>query len=185
MRAFLYTWGGGRTTAEGEHIPFRADPLKLLYEDHLSLVLPLTLEHEIDERSPLYGHTYDSLTVSALACLCLHYACTMEVSGWYQENLADVPDAQPSADCYADEFTLSRTHLQGSSLSHGYVERVIVTHHCFKEVCRSLGLRRSLAHVILKEFSLQCLQRWSRVCGWCSSRTGQTGTHVVWLPVLC
>ncbi|BDA50813.1 probable inward rectifier potassium channel 2 [Coccomyxa sp. Obi] len=62
VRAFLYTWGGGRTTAEGEHIPFRADPLKLLYEDHLSLVLPLTLEHEIDERSPLYGHTYDSLT---------------------------------------------------------------------------------------------------------------------------
>ena len=63
VRAFLYTWGGGRTTAEGEHIPFRADPLRLLYEDHLSLVLPLTLEHEIDERSPLYGHTYDSLTV--------------------------------------------------------------------------------------------------------------------------
>ncbi|EIE26204.1 E set domain-containing protein [Coccomyxa subellipsoidea C-169] len=62
VRAFLYTWGGGRTTAEGEHIPFRADPLRLLYEDHLSLVLPLTLEHEIDERSPLYGHTYDSLT---------------------------------------------------------------------------------------------------------------------------
>lgn len=63
VRAFLYTWGGGRTTAEGEHVPFRADPLRLLYEDHLSLVLPLTLEHEIDERSPLYGHTYDSLTV--------------------------------------------------------------------------------------------------------------------------
>ncbi len=71
VRAFLYTWGGGRTTAEGEHIPFRADPLKLLYEDHLSLMLPLTLEHEIDERSALYGHTYDSLTVSTL-CLSLN-----------------------------------------------------------------------------------------------------------------
>ncbi len=65
LRAFLYTWGGGRTTAEGEHIPFRIDNLALLQSDHLSLLLPLTLEHEIDERSPLYGHTYDSLTVGA------------------------------------------------------------------------------------------------------------------------
>ena len=63
MRAFLYTWGGGRITAEGEHIPFRMDPIELQHADHISLVLPLTLEHEIDERSPLYGHTYDSLTV--------------------------------------------------------------------------------------------------------------------------
>ena len=63
MRAFLYTWGGGRTTAEGEHIPFRMDPIELQHAEHVSLVLPLTLEHEIDERSPLYGHTYDSLTV--------------------------------------------------------------------------------------------------------------------------
>ncbi len=63
VRAFLYTWGGGRTTAEGEHIPFRMDPIELQHADHISLVLPLTLEHEIDERSPLYGHTYDSLTV--------------------------------------------------------------------------------------------------------------------------
>ena len=63
MRAFLYTWGGGRTTAEGEHIPFRMDPIALQHAEHVSLVLPLTLEHEIDERSPLYGHTYDSLTV--------------------------------------------------------------------------------------------------------------------------
>jgi hypothetical protein len=61
----MYTWGGGRTTAEGEHIPCRMDPIDLIHSDHLSLVLPLTLEHEIDERSPLYGHTYDSLNVRA------------------------------------------------------------------------------------------------------------------------
>ena len=74
MRAFLYTWGGGRTTAEGEHIPFRMDPIALQHAEHISLVLPLTLEHEIDERSPLYGHTYDSLTVrSPLSPLCLRY----------------------------------------------------------------------------------------------------------------
>ncbi len=67
VRAFLYTWGGGRVTAEGEHIPFRMDPIELQHADHISLVLPLTLEHEIDERSPLYGHTYDSLSVRCLA----------------------------------------------------------------------------------------------------------------------
>ena len=64
VRAFLYTWAH-RTTAEGEAIPFRCDPIHLAPSDHLSLVLPLTLEHDIDERSPLYGHTYDSLTVRA------------------------------------------------------------------------------------------------------------------------
>ena len=74
MRAFLYTWGGGRVTAEGEHIPFRMDPIELQHADHISLVLPLTLEHEIDERSPLYGHTYDSLSVSRLACMLACYA---------------------------------------------------------------------------------------------------------------
>ncbi len=71
MRAFLYTWGGGRTTAEGEHIPFRMDPIELQHADHISLVLPLTLEHEIDERSPLYGHTYDSLTVRSSTPACI------------------------------------------------------------------------------------------------------------------
>ncbi len=40
------------------------DPIELQHANHVSLVLPLTLEHEIDERSPLYGHTYDSLSVS-------------------------------------------------------------------------------------------------------------------------
>lgn len=60
--AYLYTWGDGRTTAEGEYIPFRADPLNIGYVDGM-LLLPLTIEHTIDERSPLYGHTYDSLMV--------------------------------------------------------------------------------------------------------------------------
>ncbi len=60
--AYLYSWGDGRTTAEGEHIPFRADPLNIGYVDGMML-LPLTIEHTIDERSPLYGHTHDSLVV--------------------------------------------------------------------------------------------------------------------------
>lgn len=108
VRAFLYTWGGGRTTAEGEHIPFRADPLKLLYEDHLSLVLPLTLEHEIDERSPLYGHTYDSLTVSC-ARLPLPAPCNCRRDR--KRNTPDVSDARQTAEYCVDEFTLSCTHM--------------------------------------------------------------------------
>lgn len=62
VRAFLYTWGG-RKTAEGEKIPVRIEELDLGYIDGM-LLLPLVVEHTIDERSPIYGHTYDSLTVS-------------------------------------------------------------------------------------------------------------------------
>ena len=58
--------GDGRGRA---HPLYRMDPIELQHADHISLVLPLTLEHEIDERSPLYGHTYDSLSVSRLACM--------------------------------------------------------------------------------------------------------------------
>jgi hypothetical protein len=94
----MYTWGKGRTTAEGERIPgaprriasqlsvasadrqctlrqipipsgmfdaVRCEPLDLGYIDGM-LILPLIIEHTIDERSPLCGHTYDSLEVGAL-----------------------------------------------------------------------------------------------------------------------
>ncbi len=56
--------GAGRTTAEGEFIPCRSEQLDLdMIEGQL--LLPLTIEHTIDERSPLCGHTYDTLTVRA------------------------------------------------------------------------------------------------------------------------
>jgi len=52
----------GRTTAEGEFIPCRSEQLDLdMIEGQL--LLPLTIEHTIDERSPLCGHTYDTLQV--------------------------------------------------------------------------------------------------------------------------
>ncbi|DBB04690.1 TPA: hypothetical protein ACH3X1_012745 [Trebouxia sp. C0004] len=59
VRAYLYTWGG-RKTAEGEKIPVRIEELDIGYIDGM-LLLPLVVEHGIDERSPLYGHTYESL----------------------------------------------------------------------------------------------------------------------------
>ena len=67
LRAFLYTWGPGRVTGEGEHIPVRMEPLQISDPNDLLLLLPVTAEHTIDERSPLFGHTHESLTVSASA----------------------------------------------------------------------------------------------------------------------
>ena len=77
MRAFLYTWGG-RKTAEGEQIPVRIEELDIGYIDGM-LLLPLVVEHTIDERSPLYGHTYESLrvgivTVPVLSVTAMHAA---------------------------------------------------------------------------------------------------------------
>jgi len=67
VRAYLYTWGG-RKTAEGEKIPIRIEELDIGYIDGM-LLLPLVVEHGIDERSPLYGHTYESLRVCSLSNL--------------------------------------------------------------------------------------------------------------------
>eukprot|EP00775_Hariotina_reticulata_P012503 gene12503-12638_t len=54
IHAVMYTWGPGHTTAEGEHIPVMVQPLPLHYLD-ATLLLPVVVEHTIDERSPLYG----------------------------------------------------------------------------------------------------------------------------------
>ena len=80
MRAFLYTWGG-RKTAEGEHIPVRIEELDIGYIDGM-LLLPLVVEHTIDERSPLYGHTYESLrvgyvSVPVLSVTAMHAAISL------------------------------------------------------------------------------------------------------------
>jgi hypothetical protein len=60
VRALMYTWGGGRTTAEGEFLPVRVEALELPAMETL-LLMPTVLEHEIDERSPLHGLTHDHL----------------------------------------------------------------------------------------------------------------------------
>ena len=59
VRACLYSWNG-RTTSEGERLPVSAQPLRISKLDPLML-LPITIEHVIDETSPLFGHTHDSL----------------------------------------------------------------------------------------------------------------------------
>lgn len=56
---YLYTWTE-RRTIEGERIPVRTESMEIGYIDG-NMLLPLILEHPIDERSPLMGHTHDSL----------------------------------------------------------------------------------------------------------------------------
>lgn len=61
MRAFLFTWGDGRHTLEGEHVPYRVEPMELVQGVESMLLLPYVLEHVIDERSPLHGLSHDDL----------------------------------------------------------------------------------------------------------------------------
>lgn len=79
VKAYLYTWGEGRNTAEGEHIPVRIESLDIGYIDG-QLLLPLIEEHTIDERSPLCGHTYMSLkAVSLHSLILLAYSSARQV----------------------------------------------------------------------------------------------------------
>ena len=64
IRAFMYSFAQ-RVTAEGEVIPMRTEELEISYSDGLML-LPVTVEHVIDEKSPLYGHTHDTLLVRCM-----------------------------------------------------------------------------------------------------------------------
>lgn len=71
VKAYLYTWGEARGTHEGEQIPVKIEELEIGYIDGM-LLLPLVEEHNIDERSPLCGHTHQSLvevsSQASLAC---------------------------------------------------------------------------------------------------------------------
>ena len=66
VRAYLFTWDH-YTTAEGELRPYRCQELNIGYDSggepgmQICLLLPVNLEHVIDERSPLFGHTRSSL----------------------------------------------------------------------------------------------------------------------------
>ena len=77
MKAYLYTWGEGRNTAEGEHIPVRIESLDIGYIDG-QLLLPLIEEHTIDERSPLCGHTYMSLKAVSSCAYSGHLSACMQ-----------------------------------------------------------------------------------------------------------
>lgn len=65
IHAVMYTWGPGHTTAEGELITVGVQPLPLHYLD-ATLLLPVVVEHTIDERSPLYGATRGSYVMCLL-----------------------------------------------------------------------------------------------------------------------
>jgi hypothetical protein len=60
VRAYLYSWGEGRQTLEGEHIPVRVEPMELMHIESM-LLLPTIMEHIIDERSPMFQLSHDDL----------------------------------------------------------------------------------------------------------------------------
>ncbi|KAG1668898.1 hypothetical protein FOA52_016067 [Chlamydomonas sp. UWO 241] len=66
IKAFLFTWGEGRTTSEQEHFP--VIPQEILIDDwDRTMLLPTVITHTIDESSPLFGQTARSLEMRKLA----------------------------------------------------------------------------------------------------------------------
>lgn len=90
VRAYLYTWGEGRKTAEEEKIPVRVESIELDYIDGM-LLLPLIIEHTIDERSPLCGHTFDSL-VAMRAEVVVTFEGTTELGNPFMTRRSYVPE---------------------------------------------------------------------------------------------
>ena len=89
VRAYLYTWGEGRISAEGERIPVRVEPIELDYIDGM-LLLPLIIEHTIDERSPLCGHTHISL-VQMNAEIVVTFEGTTEMGNPFMARRSYIP----------------------------------------------------------------------------------------------
>ena len=90
VRAYLYTWGEGRKTAEDEKIPVRVEAIELDYIDGM-LLLPLIIEHTIDERSPLCGHTFESL-VEMRAEVVVTFEGTTELGNPFMTRRSYVPE---------------------------------------------------------------------------------------------
>jgi hypothetical protein len=90
VRAYLYTWGEGRKTAEGEKIPVRVESIELDYIDGM-LLLPLIIEHTIDERSPLCGHTFSSL-VQMRAEIVITFEGTTELGNPFMTRRSYLPE---------------------------------------------------------------------------------------------
>ena len=76
-------------TAEGERIPVRCEPLDIGYIDGMML-LPLIIEHTIDERSPLCGHTHDSLA-GLMAEIVITFEGTTEFGNPFMARRSDLP----------------------------------------------------------------------------------------------
>ncbi|KAK9825397.1 hypothetical protein WJX81_000403 [Elliptochloris bilobata] len=89
-KAYLYTWGQGRTTSEGEFIPVRVEELNIGYIDGM-LLLPLIIEHTIDERSPLIGHTFESL-MAADAEIIVTFEATTEFGNPFLTRQSYLPN---------------------------------------------------------------------------------------------
>lgn len=97
MKAYLYTWGEPRFTHEGERVPAKIEDLDIGFIDGM-LLLPLVEEHNIDERSPLCGHTHESLMavssslpISHSILLCRHTLYAAHSLSWLAVDRSDLP----------------------------------------------------------------------------------------------
>ena len=144
VRAFLYTWGSGRTTAEGEFIPVRVEALELPEIETL-LLTPTILEHPIDERSPLHGLTYDHL-VARHAEIVVTYEGTSEFGDSFMVRRSYLaPEIH-----WGHHFVPILQRAGGGELQHAAdLSR-------FHEVVRQTNIEKGLSR---SEASLQVVQR--------------------------
>ena len=59
VKAFLYTWGRGRTTAEGEHIPARIEQMEIHHIDGMLVHCPSLFMMQAKESCAQWKHLTD------------------------------------------------------------------------------------------------------------------------------
>ncbi|KAL0049466.1 hypothetical protein WJX82_003049 [Trebouxia sp. C0006] len=104
VKAYLYTWGPLRYTAEGDRIPAKIENLNIGYIDGM-LLLPLVEEHNIDERSPLCGHTHQTL-MSVAAEIVITFEGTTEFGNDFMARQSYLPNELRWGHCFKDMLGL-------------------------------------------------------------------------------
>ncbi|KAL3145430.1 hypothetical protein ABBQ38_001675 [Trebouxia sp. C0009 RCD-2024] len=104
VKAYLYTWGEARLTCETERIPAKIEELDIGYIDGM-LLLPLVEEHTIDERSPLCGHTHQSL-IEANAEIIITFEGTTESGNDFMARQSYLPNELKWGHCFSNIISL-------------------------------------------------------------------------------
>ncbi|EFJ52245.1 hypothetical protein VOLCADRAFT_116283 [Volvox carteri f. nagariensis] len=89
VRVVMYTWGPGRRTAEGERIPVIAQDMSVSLD--CTLLLPVTVEHSIDEASPLFCHTSQSLEPAVGAEIVVTFEASSELGYTFMARQSYLP----------------------------------------------------------------------------------------------
>ncbi len=127
MKAYLYTWGEPRYTAEGDRVPAKIEDLDIGYIDGM-LLLPLVEEHNIDERSPLCGHTHESLMA---VCDASVPRCALSVCLWCVHALSTCAPAG----LMALKIGLALRHTAHIFVCSQYLSHHLLLLHAFGILC--------------------------------------------------